>query len=337
MEVLTSVFSIILLTLIIALVASWPAAWLARRMGLVDVPGRQEHKKHIAPTPMGAGIALASSLAAALGLLRWDEGGQLAGILAGAGVVFVFGLIDDRYELGIPFKLLGQCVAAVILILLGIQVSFFNSPAVDLLITVTWVVGIINAINFVDSMDGLALGLGGIAASFFMLAAIASGQLWLAGLAAAILGAALGAFLFNMLPSKNFLGDSGSQMIGFLLAAMGVAYIPLDYEQAASWYVPILVLGVPLFDMALVIISRLRRGRPIYQAGSDHTYHRLRLLHVEPTRSVYVMHLAGLTLGLLAFVGLQSGPVLGNLVLGAVLLTGVSLLWIFERFAPPTH
>ena len=149
-------------------------------------------------------------------------------------MVLVFGLLDDRFDLSVPLKLFGQLAAAAILIAQGVQVSLFERPMVDLAVTLLWVVGIINAFNFVDSMDGLALGLGGIAGAFFLLAAIDSGQGWIAAIGAAIVGACLGTFVFNMLPSKNFLGDSGSQLLGFLLAAVGLAYIPRDFEQAAS-------------------------------------------------------------------------------------------------------
>jgi UDP-GlcNAc:undecaprenyl-phosphate GlcNAc-1-phosphate transferase len=165
------------------------------------------------------------------------------------------------------------------------------------------------------------------------LAAIDSGQGWIAAIGAAIVGACLGTFVFNMLPSKSFLGDSGSQLLGFLLAAVGLAYIPRDFEQAASWYVPILVLGVPLFDM---VLSSFRDcdGAGGVSGGSDHTYHRLRLLRIEAT-AVLAMHLTGIMLGLLAFIGLQSGPLLGNLLLTLIVGVGLILLLLFERLAPP--
>ena len=335
MAPLTSIFPIILTGLAVSLLASWPAARLANHLRLVDIPGKKGHKKHSSPTPMGGGMALAAALTVGVSWIPWSDNGQMVGIVLGGLVVFAFGLLDDRYDLSVPLKLLGQIAAAAILITQGIQVSLFERPAIDLALTLVWVVGIINAFNFVDSMDGLALGLGGIAAAFFLLAAIDSGQGWIAAFGAAIVGGCLGGFVFNMLPSKSFLGDSGSQLLGFLLAAVGLAYIPRDFEQAASWYVPILVLGVPLFDTVLVVVSRLRRGRPVYQAGSDHTYHRLRLLRLEPTRGVYAMHLAGITLGLLAFIGLQAGPLLGNMLLGAVVVAGLTLLFLFERLAPP--
>ena len=337
MAPLTSVFPIVLIGLAVSLLASWPAAWLANRSRLVDIPGQRAHKRHSSITPTGGGIALAVSLAANIAWIPWSGDHQMPGIVLGGIVVFAFGLLDDRFDLSVPVKLLGQLAAAVILITQGIQVSLFERPAVDLAVTILWVVGIINAFNFVDSMDGLAVGLAGIAAAFFLLAAIDSGQGWIAALGASIVGACLGAFVFNMLPAKSFLGDSGSQLLGFMLAAVGLAYIPRDFEQAASWYVPILVLGVPLFDAVLVILSRLRRRRPVYEAGSDHTYHRLRLLHIEPTRGVYAMHLAGITLGLLAFIGLQSGPLLGNILLAVVVAAGLALLFAFERLAPPAE
>src|SRR3990172_659208 len=174
MAPLTSVFPVILTGLIVSLLASGPAAWLAKRLHLVDIPGLKAHKRHSSATPMGGGLALAAGLAAGVAWIQWNENDQMVGIALGALVVLLFGLLDDRFDLSVPLKLFGQFAAAAILIAQGVQVSLFERPLVDLAVTLLWVVGIINAFNFVDSMDGLALGLGGIAGAFFLLAALGS-------------------------------------------------------------------------------------------------------------------------------------------------------------------
>lgn len=335
MDTLTSFFPVVLVGLVVSLLLSWPAAQLASSLGLVDIPGRESHKKHSQIVPIGGGMVLAASLAVNMTWIPSSGDGQSTGIALGGLIILVTGLLDDRFHLGVLAKLTSQLVAAGVLLAFGVHVSLFDQAVIDVPLTILWVVGVLNAFNFVDSMDGLALGLGGIAAAFFLLASIDSGQIWIASLCAAVLGASLGGFAINMLPSRSFLGDSGSQLLGFLLAAIGLAYIPLDLEQAASWYVPILVLGVPLFDTVLVVLSRLRRGRKVYQAGSDHTYHRLRAIGLESTRSVFAMHLAGITLGLLAFIGLGTGPVPGNALLACVAVAGLALLVTMERHAPP--
>ena len=333
MESLTSYFPIILTSMLVASCMSPLAIALSRRLGLVDVPGRSRHKQHASPTPLAGGIVLAAALAIAGLAFRWYEEGALV-FLAGALPILVFGLLDDKRGLGVVGKLTGQILGAVVLVLGGTQVHLFGSDVLNLGVTLLWVIGVVNAFNFVDSMDGLALGLVGVAAAFFMLVTIDSGQFALASVSASLLGACVGAYYFNLQPARMFLGDAGSQLAGFLLAAIGVAYAPRNYVLAASWYVPILVLGVPIFDTALVVASRWRRRVKVYQAGLDHSYHRLRKLGLEASRSVHLMHVAGILLGLSAFIGLNAGALIGNMMFAAAIAGGLALIFVFERWAP---
>jgi len=334
MQPLTSYFPILLVGLTVSFLAAPAAVRIARRFGLVDVPGSRQHKRHTHATPLAGGMAIAASLLVNSLWRGWAQDPMLLAMMAGAAVILCLGLLDDRLNLMVAPKLLGQCAAAIILIAAGVQVRLLGD-AFGVVLTFLWVVGVTNAFNFVDSMDGLALGLAGVASAFFMLATIDAGQPSLASLAAGMMGATVGLYFFNLTPARLFLGDSGSQVIGFLLAAIGVAYVPRDFAQAASWYVPILVLGVPLFDVALVMSSRLRGGRRIYQAGSDHTYHRLLLLGLEAPRAVFAMQLTAVVLGLLAFIGLQAGPYLGNVLVAALALVAVGLILFLEKYAPP--
>ncbi len=192
----------------------------------------------------------------------------------------------------------------------------------DWLVTFLWVVGITNAFNFVDSMAGLAVGLGGMAAAFFMLVTMDAGQLVLSNHSALILGACIGLFIFNSPPARLFIGDSGAQTLGFILAVLAIAYQPQDANQSSSWVVPIMLLGVPIFDMVLVVISRLRRGKPIYAASRDHTFHRLLALGWTSNRAVLTMQVVSLLLGCLAFVILTRPPILANGIFAAVLIVG---------------
>jgi UDP-GlcNAc:undecaprenyl-phosphate GlcNAc-1-phosphate transferase len=222
-----------------------------------------------------------------------------------------------------PFrKLFGQLLATAVLIYMGVHVRLFHEVWLNYIITIAWVVGITNAFNFVDSMDGLAIGLAEIAAAFFMLVTIDSGQLELSMISTILVGVCLGAFFYNATPAIFFLGDSGAQYLGFILAALGIAYNPLGFERLASWYVPILLVGVPIFDMSLVVFSRMRRKKPIYQANLDHTYHRLLILGMKSNRAVLSMHMVAILLGCLAFIALPLPPLIANVIFGAVLLTG---------------
>ena len=326
----TSAFPVILVGLVAALLLSPAALRLSRRFGLLDVPGSSSHKVHAAATPMGGGVVIAGSLLVSALWFQWFDSTQVLGILIAAAVVFIFGLWDDSRGLGAPRKLVGQGLAALILILTGTQVLLFASNSLNIALTLIWVIGVVNAFNFVDSMDGLAVGLSGIAAAFFMMVTVESSQPALSVLSAAIVGASIGFYLFNVMPARMFLGDSGSQLLGLVLASVGVAYNPIGLERLSSWFVPILVLGIPIFDTTLVVLSRLRGRRPIYRAGRDHTYHRMVQLGLEPSQTVAAMHIAAVALGIFAFLALGFVGFLATLAFTAVLLAGLGIIFYFE-------
>lgn len=321
---LSDLFPLLLVSALGALAAGPILIRTSGLFKLVDLPGSQPHKRHGKPTPLVGGLILAAAVATAYLALRPAVNRSVTGILTGAGVMLVWGLLDDRLSLPPLVKLLGQALSCALLLAFGVQVHATRIPALDVGLTVLWVIGLVNAFNFVDSMDGLALGLGSIAAAFFMLVSVDSAQPELASLAAVLLGGAVGAFFFNAAPARMFLGDSGAQVLGFLLAGLGIAYTPAQagLPQELTWFTPILVLGVPIFDTVLVVFSRLRRGRPVYRGGQDHTYHRLVALGLDPTRSVLLMQLAALTLGLIAFIALEATIVLANALFGAIVLSG---------------
>lgn len=332
---LADFFPMILVTAVAALGLSLPLARLARAAGFLDIPGSAPHKQHETAVPLAGGPVVALAIALAYLVLRPGMDGAVAGILLGGMFVLLTGMLDDRLHLRPSQKLIGQLVAAGLLMAFGVQVRITRLPPVDLTLTLLWVVGMVNAFNFVDSKDGLALGLAGIAASFFMLVTIDSAQPLLAMLSAAILGACIGTYFLNASPARMFLGDSGAQLLGFLLAGVGIAYIPAQagLPQGVTWFLPILVLGVPIFDMMLVVISRVRARQPIYRAGLDHTYHRLVSLGLDSTRSVLAMQIAAIVLGLAAFMALDTTVLAANLIFGVAVLGGIGALVVLLRRA----
>ena len=340
----SSMFEAILVAMLLALLFSWLGIRLARRAGLIDLPNSAPHKLHQSPMPLAGGVALMASMVTA-GLLfgTFKDPNVMATFLAGT-VVFIFGLWDDFRGISPLTKIIGQTLAAVILILLGVSVQIFESPEfflsshgpldvyLDWLLTILWVVGITNAFNFVDSMDGLAVGLGGTAAAYFMLVTLVAGQFILSNHSALIVGACVGLYFFNAPPAKMFLGDSGAQTIGLILAVLGIAYLPLGVNQSSSWFVPVMLLGVPIFDMTLVVLSRLRRGKPVYEAARDHTYHRLLGLGWSSNRAVLGMQVAALLLGCLAFVALTRPPLVANIIFASLILCGIlAILYLDNR------
>jgi UDP-GlcNAc:undecaprenyl-phosphate GlcNAc-1-phosphate transferase len=330
---LSILFWAILVSATLALIFSPGLILLSNKLGFVDKPGSALHKTHQAETPMAGGLVILISGGLSLLVLPIEFSPELMGILGGVFVVTLFGLLDDRVDLSPVFKLLGQFLAAGLVIYLGIQVHITRIVWLDLVISFLWLVGLTNALNFVDSMDGLAVGLAGIASAFFMLVNIDSFQPNLAALSAVLLGTTIGTFLLASPPAKMFLGDSGSQALGISLASIGIAYTPgaAGLQQGVSWFTPILVLGVPIFDMILVIVSRLRRGQPIYVAATDHLYHRLTMLGLHPNRAVSLMQIMAILMSLTAFVALSASVQVANALFGSIVFAGILVLIYLER------
>ncbi len=335
-------FEAVLISLATAVATSLISIQLAILWGWIDEPGSAPHKQHTYPTPLAGGLALFAAIVFSTGIAGLLDIPYVWGTFAAGFIVFAFGLWDDIKDIPPLVKLIGQVIAAVLLIRLGISIQIFESPEfflhlnsridiyLDWLLTIVWVTGITNAFNFVDSMDGLAVGLGGTAAAFFMLVTLDARQFTLSAFSAVIIGICVGLYFFNSPPAKMFLGDSGSQTLGFILAVLAIIYRPLGANQSSSYVVPIMILGVPIFDMVLVVISRLRRKRSIYTAARDHTYHRLLALGLGPTRAVLIMQVVSLTLGCLAVVILNQPPLITNIVFIFVVLLSLFALLLLD-------
>jgi UDP-GlcNAc:undecaprenyl-phosphate/decaprenyl-phosphate GlcNAc-1-phosphate transferase len=333
------IFVNVLAGILLALIIGLLAINLSQRLGLMDVPGALPHKKHASSTPLAGGLTLMFALLAGLLFVNPSSLRALWPILLPSVVVFAVGLWDDFRRLPAIVKLVGQIVAAILLIALGTYVRVIKPEAAGLPsqvallinwgITILWMVGITNAFNLVDSMDGLVVGLGAAAIAFLVLVTLGSQQVDLQNLLAILLGICGGLYFYNVSPARFFLGDSGAQTIGFLLAAVGILYNPAVFPQGSSWFLPILILGVPIFDTTLVVISRIGKRQAIYRAGQDHTYHRLIGKGLDATRAVAVMHIAAVALGCLGFLALNLSPIYANLLFAGACLVGVgTLVWL---------
>ncbi len=306
------------------------ARWVATRTGTVDQPAAR--KLHLEPIPLLGGAAIYAASVLAL-LLFGDRFyvSQLVGIFVGATLVSFLGVWDDRQTMRPLLKLLGQIAAALILVASGIQVQLFPVSWLNTAITLVWIVGITNALNLLDNMDGLSGGIAAIAAAFFLLLAAISGQYLVGSLAAALLGACLGFLRYNFNPARIFMGDAGSLFLGFVLAAVGIKLRFPDNTYAVTWMVPVLVLGVPIFDTTLVVISRLRRGvNPFTTPGRDHVSHRLVARGWTQREAVMALYLAACALGALAIFVSQATVGVGYTVGGATALAGLYALWRLE-------
>lgn len=305
---------------------------IAMRIGVVDKPNQR--KIHKDNKPLMGGLAI--YIAFALALLLFSPPRHLVefgAVLSGAAVLALVGLLDDRYHLGIRVRLLAMCSAALVIVAAGIQIHLFKTPWLDVPLTILWVVTIINAINFLDNMDGLSAGLSAIAAGWFMLMAVNEGLSLVSGLAAALMGSAVGFLVYNFNPSSTFMGDMGALVLGFVLAVLGIKLEFGAQPLGVSWMVPVLVLGLPLFDITLVVMTRLLEGRSPGEAGKDHTSHRLMSLGLSQRKTLMVLYALCALLGGVGLIVSVVPPPLA-LVVGLVtflLLAALFVLMMWVR------
>jgi UDP-GlcNAc:undecaprenyl-phosphate GlcNAc-1-phosphate transferase len=303
---------------------------MAIRLGFIDHP--DERKVHTSPIPRIVGVAI--YLGCILALLLSDRFylSQLVSIMIGATIVSFLGIWDDYKTLKPVIKLCGQTLAGIILIYSGIKVSFLPYEVLNIIATLLWVVIITNALNLLDNMDGLSGGVATIACVFYFLIAVMTGQYLVASLTAALLGACLGFLYYNFNPASIFMGDSGSLFIGFLLATIGIKLRFPSNVAFVTWMVPVVVLGLPLFDTTLVVISRLRRGlNPLTTPGKDHVSHRLVAMGASQREAVLILYLAcccfGLTAMFLMHANLFEGYFIGTLLC----IIALYAIWRLEK------
>jgi UDP-GlcNAc:undecaprenyl-phosphate GlcNAc-1-phosphate transferase len=316
--------------LLIAFAATPVARRIAPRLGVMDHPNPR--KVHAQPMPLLGGAAIVSASLLTLLLLRDRfEFQQLSSILLGAALTALMGFYDDRWGLRPILKLIGQIMATIILIISGIKVTALPAEWMNLAVTLVWVVGLTNALNLLDNMDGLSSGVAAVCASFFVVMAAMSGQIYVGALAAALLGSTLGFLAYNFNPASIFMGDTGSLFLGFMLAAIGIKLRFPDNVPFVTWMVPIIVMGMPIFDTTLVFISRLRRGKnPLTTPGKDHLSHRLVARGFTTREAVMIHYLASGAYGMVAILVTQATILEGYLLGGAAALVSLFSLWFFE-------
>ncbi|MCB0052128.1 MAG: undecaprenyl/decaprenyl-phosphate alpha-N-acetylglucosaminyl 1-phosphate transferase, partial [Caldilinea sp.] len=315
--------------LVLALSGTPVMRLVALRFGVIDQPAAR--KIHASPVPLLGGAAIYIAFIVVL-LLFGDRRyiHEVIGIFIGASLMSLMGVLDDRWGLGSYIKLGGQLLAAGILIYSGVQVRVWGGW-LDIAVTIIWVVGITNAMNLLDNMDGLSGGIALIAAVFFTLLAALSDQYLVGALAAALAGGCAGFLVYNWNPAQIFMGDTGSLFLGFLLAAVGIKLRFPSNSDTITWMIPVLVMGVPVFDTTLVFLSRLRRGKnPLTTPGRDHISHRLALLTGSRREAVLLCYLLAGALGLGAIFITQANVIEATVVAIAVGATMLYGLWFFE-------
>lgn len=296
---------------------------LAVRFQVFDMP--DPRKMHRAAMPRLGGMAI--FLGTVLTLLRnlqWSA--ELAGLAAGGAIIYAMGVVEDARGLSARARLAGQLAAAALVVGSGVSVTFFPTgfPGERLwegLFTIVWLVGITNAINFLDGIDGLAAGLGLVCSLIMISIAWPERQGHLCFAASALAGASLGFIPYNWHPARVFMGDAGATFIGFMLAGLAVMGSWANDDPLVALSTPILILGIPIFDMTYTTLARVRRGvvRTVKEwleyTGKDHFHHRLIHLGMSVPEAVGFILLVNLCLGMAALVCRYTASGLGSVLL----------------------
>jgi len=274
---------------------------IALRLGITAAPNKRNIHSRQVPLMGGAAIYVAFTLSLLLFSPRAHLR-ELGAILIGASLLAFIGYLDDRRHLSPRLRLLVMTAAALIAIAANIQIKLFSNPLVDIPLTLFWIVALINAVNWIDNMDGLAAGSAALSAGCFLIIALAQGQVLVSMLAAAIFGSAVGFLIYNFNPSSTFMGDMGAYTLGFVLAILAIKLKFAAQPLNVTWMVPVFALALPILDINLAILTRLLERRPLMLAAKDHVSHRILQLGLTQRQTLALLYLFSLLFGGLAFV-----------------------------------
>ena len=317
---------------------------LAYKVGAIDVP-KDNRRMHKVPIPRLGGLAI--FLAFLLSTLIFaDIDRQLQGILLGSVIIVVLGALDDVLALKALPKLIVQIIAAGVAAYHGCVIQFFSNPNVfsdmtyvnlgwlSVPITIIWIVAITNAVNFIDGLDGLAVGVSSISAAALIVIALMVAETNIAIILCALFGACLGFIPYNMNPAKNFMGDSGSTFLGYILATLSITGLFKMYA-IISFAVPFLILGLPIFDICFAFLRRIAHGQNPMQADRGHVHHRLIDMGFSQKQAVAIAYMLTAILGLAAVVLTSSGELKALIFIGAVFVVGaIGFQLVFSSHDP---
>ncbi len=297
----------------------------AYRIGAVDIPS--ERKVHSVPVPRIGGLAIFIGYITSI-LMFFPSSELRTGIIISSSIIVVLGILDDLYNISPKQKLLGQLVAAIVLVFHGVQIGFLTNPfggtiylgyfAIPL--TIFWIIGVTNAVNLIDGLDGLAAGTSAISAIVLSIVAFSQGISSIGFMALILAASCVGFLWYNFNPAKIFMGDTGSMLLGLNLAVISVMSVTKSIA-VLSIFVPIIILGVPLFDTLFAIIRRYQKNQPIFKADKEHLHHCLLNKGLSHKKTVLFIYLINIILG-------ASAILLSTLTKnqGMVLVTALSIV-----------
>lgn len=327
-----------------------PVKRFAHKIGAIDIPkdSRRMHKK---PIPRLGGLAIFGGFLCAILLFGQLDQTMLC-VLLGATIIVALGIFDDVLALGAKLKFAVQIIAAAIPVCVGdLQIKlftnlnpfsdepFFHLGILAIPVTIIWIVGITNAVNLIDGLDGLAVGVSSIAAITMLAVALLTGNMAIAITMAALAGACIGFMPYNLNPAKIFMGDTGSTFLGYMLATVSIMGL-FKFYAVISFAVPFLILGLPIFDTANAIIRRVAAGRSPMSPDRGHVHHKLIDMGFNQKQAVAILYAISATLGLTAVVLTSSGEVKAIVLLLAVLaaiLVGACVIYGAEHWTKHAH
>ena len=296
---------------VLCLVLTPVAMTMAIRVGVLDRPGG--HKSHLSSVPYLGGLAIVVAFSGSvIGAAVIDPPqtgqGELTIVLLLALGLAVVGLVDDLFNLSTTVRLGAEVLCAVQLWRMDAGITITGEQTLDLILTILWVVGITNAFNLLDNMDGLAAGQAALCALTLFAIAAANGQFLVAALAIGLAGCASGFLRHNFHPARIYMGDGGALFLGFLIAYLGIK-LRFESSVSESFLIPVLACTVPILDTTLVTVSRLATGRSPFQGGQDHVSHRLVRSGLPVPVAVGLTYFASASVGVLCFVMSRVDPV----------------------------
>lgn len=296
----------------------------AKTVGAIDVP-LDNRRMHKTPIPRLGGLAIFLGFIFSV-LLFADVNRQLQGILLGSVVIVVLGVLDDIMRLKAWIKFIVQILAALIPVYYGVVIDVITNPNVfsdvpywslgmwSVPVTILWIVGMTNAVNFIDGLDGLAVGVSTIASFSLLVIALLVSEPNIAIITAALCGACVGFMPYNFNPAKLFMGDTGAMFLGFILATVSIQGL-FKFYAIVSFAVPFLILGLPLFETVYAIVRRLLKGQSPMAADRGHVHHRLIDMGFSQKQSVAILYTMSAILGLSAVILTSSGEIKALLLL----------------------
>lgn len=334
-----SIYLPFLISFVISLALTPVVIKVGPKLGFLDIP-KDNRRMHKRPMPIAGGIAIYIAATVAI-LVFIPLNKNILSLIIGSTIILISGLLDDKYSISPKAKIAFQLAAGLMIALSGSQIEFFTNiistkevvwlKYLSIPVTLFWICGITNTVNLIDGLDGLAAGVSLISAVSLMCIALKMNHVAVAIIAAAVGGSCLGFLPYNFNPAKIFMGDTGALYLGFMLSYISIQGV-MKYATTLMIFVPVLVLGVPVFDTAFAMIRRYVSGKKIFDADKGHLHHRLLALGLTQRQTVLILYAISLIFGILANVISDFDPVIGIIISLLIIILIFLVGWISGMF-----